>query len=186
MAESSDEKEKRMLRELEGKNIAHYSTLLSAWIQTKMERDKTLVTLSSAAIALLVTILTTVGTSNFYLFTLYIIAFLGFGTCIGTSLKIYQLNSKHLENEIRNKNTNLKLEKYDKLSFFSFLLGVLLLCSIGLYSAYLTSITERVIMSNENKQLDTSDLEKRSLDGISDLRPQEQEPAKQDSDEEQG
>ena len=68
MAESSDEKEKRMLRELEGKNIAHYSTLLAAWIQTKMEIDKTLVTLSTAAIALLVTILTAVGTSNFYLF----------------------------------------------------------------------------------------------------------------------
>jgi len=42
MPESKEEAEKRVLRELEGKNIAHYSVLLSSWIQTKMERDKTL------------------------------------------------------------------------------------------------------------------------------------------------
>ena len=59
MAESDEDMKARKLRELEGKNIAFYSTLLSAWIQTKMERDKTLVTLSAAAIGLLVTILTT-------------------------------------------------------------------------------------------------------------------------------
>jgi hypothetical protein len=59
--ETEEERTQRELRELEGKNIAHYSTLLSAWIQTKMERDKTLVTLSSAAIGFLVAILTAAG-----------------------------------------------------------------------------------------------------------------------------
>jgi hypothetical protein len=39
-------------------------------------------------------------------------------------------------------------------------------------------------MSNENKQLDTSELEKRSLDGISNLKPREEESKKPESDDE--
>ncbi|MGY0582644.1 MAG: hypothetical protein ACW7DV_11235, partial [Paraglaciecola chathamensis] len=73
MAESEDDK--RNLREFEGKNVAFYSTLLSAWIQTKMERDKTLITLSSAAIALLVTMLTTVGINQIYTLFFCVVAF---------------------------------------------------------------------------------------------------------------
>ncbi|MDA8663964.1 hypothetical protein N9L66_03280 [Porticoccaceae bacterium] len=61
MPETDEEREARVLRELEGKNVAYYSTMLSAWIETKMERDKTLVTLSAAGIGLLVTILTVIG-----------------------------------------------------------------------------------------------------------------------------
>lgn len=59
--ESEDENRNRILKEPEGKNIAHYSVLLDAWIQTRTERDKTLVTLSAAGVGLLVTILTTAG-----------------------------------------------------------------------------------------------------------------------------
>ncbi len=66
MPELKDDREKRKLRELEGKNIAHFSVMLSAWVQTKMERDKTLVTLSSAAIGLLITLITTVGVNDWY------------------------------------------------------------------------------------------------------------------------
>lgn len=43
------------------KDVAYYSALVSAWIQTKMERDKTLASLSAGGIGLLVTILSTVG-----------------------------------------------------------------------------------------------------------------------------
>lgn len=51
---------KRKLRELGGRNIAHYSVLLIAFIKTKMDRDKMLVTLSSAGIGLLIAVLTAV------------------------------------------------------------------------------------------------------------------------------
>lgn len=61
-----------MQRELEGKNIAYYSVLVNAWIQTRMERDKTLVTLSAAAVGLLVTLLTTVGINKEWIILLYL------------------------------------------------------------------------------------------------------------------
>jgi hypothetical protein len=36
VSETQDEGSKRALRELEGKNVAHYSVLLQAWINTRM------------------------------------------------------------------------------------------------------------------------------------------------------
>ena len=78
MVESNEEREKRCLRELEGKNIAHYSAILSAWIRTKMERDKVLITLSAGGIGLLVTIFSTVGVKHWWEILPYMIAVIFF------------------------------------------------------------------------------------------------------------
>ena len=78
MPESDEQREKRLLKELEGKNIAYYQTLLSSWIHTRMERDKAVITLSAAAIGLLVTILTAFGLSGIWQRILVILAFVGF------------------------------------------------------------------------------------------------------------
>jgi len=59
--ENKDEERTRKLEELKGKNVAHYSVLLSAWIHTKMEHDKTLVTVSIGGIGYLISVLTLVG-----------------------------------------------------------------------------------------------------------------------------
>ncbi|MCK5160085.1 MAG: hypothetical protein KAQ99_00775, partial [Candidatus Aureabacteria bacterium] len=78
MPETDDQREKRLLKELEGKNIAYYQTLLSSWIHTRMERDKAVITLSAAAIGLLVTILTAFGINGIWPRLLVIFAFIGF------------------------------------------------------------------------------------------------------------
>lgn len=136
MDETKEEQEKRLQRELEGKNIAYYSVLLNAWIQTRMERDKTLVTLSAAAVGLLVTLLTTVGINKQWVIFLYLGAFIGFSLTIFTSLKIYQKNSEHIEEQIKEPSGNdPQLEKYDKLSRFSFYGGVIFSASIGIVTA---------------------------------------------------
>ena len=175
MAESEEEREKRNLRELEGKNVAFYSTLLSAWIQTRMERDKTLITLSSAAIALLVTILTAIGINQIYTLFFCVVAFLCFGLCVGTSLHIYQLNSIHLENELGSENKDIKLEKYDKVPSIFFLFGVFFLCSFGVSSANLSFLkTENLKVNNQNNiQINTVEKEDKSLGGIGRLKPKE-------------
>ena len=41
MPENKEQAEERRLHELEGKNIAHYSTMLGAYLQSKLELDKT-------------------------------------------------------------------------------------------------------------------------------------------------
>jgi hypothetical protein len=136
MPETKDEEKKRGLRELEGKNIAHYSVLLGAWIQTRMERDKTLVALSAAAIGLLVTILTTVGVRSIWEIFLFAISMISFIITIWSSIKIYQLNSQHIESAIRGSSTkDPRLEKYDKCSIMAFIIGSVAAGLIGIMSA---------------------------------------------------
>ena len=174
MTESKEDQEKRHLRELEGKNIEHYSVLLQAWIQTKMERDKTLVTLSAAGTGLLVTILTTAGVRRIWEVLLYLGSFAGFLTTIWTSLTIYQLNSKHVETELKqSKWPDLKLEKYDKRSTRAFILGAICACLIGVVAA--TNQVSSKMGVNMTKKKETASQvirDKKSLDGLSGLRPE--------------
>ena len=174
MPETDEEREARVLRELEGKNVAYYSTMLSAWIETKMERDKTLVTLSAAGIGLLVTILTALDVESKWMLLLFFISFIGFGFCIWMALQIYQLNSIRIENELNEQHADLKLKKYDKKTIWSFLLGVVAMCLIGLLSAYVK--LEEKAMTEKNKTTSNTQTEKRSLDGISNLKPTRPKP----------
>lgn len=177
MPESTEDAEKRALRELEGKNIAFYSVLLSAWIETRMERDKTLVTLSAAAIGLLVTILTTAGAKHFCEILLFAVAVVSFLVTIRSSLVIYQLNCQHLEDAIRGSSErDPKLEKYDKRSLRAFIIGAIAALSIGISSAsYQLTNTEASQMADKEKSSGSSGKPttlKRSLDGITKLNPQ--------------
>lgn len=190
MAETEEQRQERASRELEGKNIAHYSVLLSAWIQTKMERDKTLVTLSSGAIGLLITILTTVGAENYWMIFLFIISICAFITTIWSSLVIYQLNSKHLEDALRGSSeTSTELEKYDKRSIRAFVVGAIAAMLIGAFSAYINLIkkenknmanqdknTSKVVAVNDSfngvSQLNPEAISQRSVNGVTSLSPQ--------------
>lgn len=177
MPESIKDAEKRALRELEGKNIAHYSVLLCAWIETRMERDKTLVTLSAAAIGLLVTILTTVGAKHFWEIPLFAVAVAAFLVTIWSTLIIYQLNSQHLEGAIRGSSErDPRFEKYDKRSILAFIIGAIAALLIGISSAsYQFTNTEASKMADKEKSSGHSGKPttlKRSLDGITKLNPQ--------------
>lgn len=176
MPESQEEQEKRRLRELEGKNVAYYSILLSSWIQTKMELDKTLLTLASGGIAFLVTILTTVGAKTWWEVLLFIGAFLGFGICIWSSLIIYQRNSRLIEHELNIEDScELKLKKYDKLSLWSFILGVIFLCLIGVVAAggkIISTEVSDMAEGKERKLLPKEETVEKSLDGLPKLRPE--------------
>src|SRR5688572_21338974 len=95
-----DQKSEREQREFEGKNIAHYSVLLQAWVDTRMERDKTIVTLAAAGVGLLVTILAATGVKYRWEIFLYGRAFVGLGLSIYISLEIFRRNSKHIAEAI--------------------------------------------------------------------------------------
>lgn len=185
MPESDEGREKRLLRELEGKNVAHFSILLGWWIQSRMEFDKTLLTLSSVGIGLLITILITLGAQSSIdslLLILFIGAFLGFVTCIGSTLTTYRLNSQYIEGELKTKDSaevTLKLKNFDKLNLGSFILGIVFFFAIGVVATLETFEKKGdTNMANEKEttQLPTGDTFKKSLEGLSNLRP-EQPPA---------
>ena len=53
------------------KDVAFYSTVAQAWVATRMEKDKTLLSLATAGIGLLATLLTTAGASSLRQLFLY-------------------------------------------------------------------------------------------------------------------
>lgn len=197
MDETPAETKQREIREFEGKNVAHYSVLLQAWVETRMERDRTLVTLSGVGIGLLVTILTAVGVDHWWELLLYAGAVAGFLITIWSSLIIYQLNSQHIEQAIHGSSQrDPRLEKFDKTSLRAFVIGAAFSVTVGLASAINHLITDggtEMAKDQEPQSGQTQNVkvqesvngvgdmapqktERRSLDGITDLKPQAPQP----------
>jgi len=183
--ETPEENRDRILRELEGKNIQHYSVLLAAWIQTRMERDRALVALSAAAIGLLVTILTTTGVIRWWQLVLYGLAFFGFAVTIWSALSIYQRNSKKIENDIKGSSApdyqKIDLAPYDRAALYGFTLGAIATISVALSSATLAFLANGDLMSPKSQEPETKPApppkEIRSLQGLENLAPKAPEPA---------
>lgn len=125
----------------DAKSVAHYQTLLSAWISTNLERDRTLMTLATAGIGLLVTILTTVGIQSLWVILLYSGAFIGFLATIIFSFQLYRANAETLSSEITNSDPERPdLRSLDRKAIWSFILGVALSILIGVASIFSPTI----------------------------------------------
>lgn len=134
--ESEDQKKERLRKELEGKNIQHYTVLATAWIGTKMEHDKTIITISAGAIGLLVTILTAKGIEAIWHIWLFLLAFIGYTIAIFVSIIIFQKNSVRIEEELRQEDGHeYKLKRLDKVARWSFILATVAFIAIGICSA---------------------------------------------------
>lgn len=150
--ESNDQKQERLRKELEGKNVQHYMALATAWINTKTELDKTIITLSAGAIGLLITVLTAKGIVEYWHIVLYLIAFIGYLTAVFTSLLIYQKNSKLIEAELRNEEHNIRLERFDKVALWSFIIGTVAFVLIGLFSAWKEAVIRKSAAAQEKQE----------------------------------
>jgi hypothetical protein len=120
---------------------AYYQALVNAWFTTRMEKDKQLLTLSSAGVGLIITFQSKLNT---YLeFFLWLLTGFCFLTSIFLLLWILRKNSDLIEHTINN-NDSIKLEKrvslMDTLVSVSFYLGVVL--AFILYSIFLYKSTE--------------------------------------------
>lgn len=178
MTEQENDKAKQQ------KNIAYYTALVNAWIQTKMEHDKTLISLSAGGIALLITILSTVGVKHRWEFLLYGVALLSFIVTAAISMFIFDRNSKYIETILIKKKESRDnvLRIYDKLSRCFFILAVLVSVTIGIVTAYnkLNESNEKgdLQMCDEKKTEDTKQekiLTEKSLNGLGELNPTEPE-----------
>lgn len=115
------------------KEVAYYSALVTAWIETRMELDKSLIMLSAGGIGLLVTILSTVGARNLWELVLYAGAFFSFLISIVTCIAIFKRNPQLIKSSIRNTNSQKSnLKKLDAITLSSFLFGILFSISIGI------------------------------------------------------
>jgi hypothetical protein len=192
----SHEPQEAVAKTQRDKEVAFYSALVQAWIGTKMERDKTLVTLSAGGIGLLVTLLTTVGVTFSWGIWLYAGALLSFLTTIATSVVVFDRNSKHIEDLIHQPGSrDSVLKRLDKVSLWSFVIAALFAIAIGISSAVIKNSTEKEErkMAKEPTvsqaqgplkksleglgRLNPGDSTQRSLEGSDALRPQAPQPA---------
>ena len=152
----------------DAKSVAHYQTLLAAWINVNLERDRTLMTLATAGIGLLVTILTAVGIRSLWVIALYAGAFIAFLGTIGFSFQLYRANAKTLSNEItQTESERPNLRGLDQKAMWSFVIGVALSISIGVASA----IHSLTLEGDMGEKSTNGEKFEKSLDGIENLRP---------------
>ncbi len=142
------------------KDVAYFSALVNAWITSKLERDKLILTLSSGGIALLVTLLSTIGIRNCFETILYILAFISFIITIIVIIVILDENSRYIEEIISSgKKSDSKLSRLDKFTMISFICGILFAILIGGISANnkLNDYIKGEKMAEEQKTNNTSE-----------------------------
>lgn len=162
---SEETKEERELREK--KDVAYYQVGLTAWYNTALERDKSLLTLSTAGIGLLITLAKTQGISSAEALILHIIAMLSFLICLTCVLVIFKENKKHIEKVINGINTDNTLGILDNTAIITFSIGVLFSVIISISSAIHSYSEKEKTMANEEKIISLRE----SVNGIQNLAP---------------
>lgn len=159
-----------------GKKISYYSALIGGWINTRMEADKSILTLSVSAMGLLFTVLTTSAVKGTIVYGLFLLAILCFLFCAVITIKVFDKNADFLKSIAKNVDVSKdvrvlkKLDLFKSISFF-----------IGLGITFLLSIILVIHKTNEDEMakkgfskvvtktvIVTS---KKSLQGFQDLKP---------------
>ncbi|KGJ89514.1 hypothetical protein [Colwellia psychrerythraea] len=135
--ESDIEKRIRELKELEGKNIAHYSVMMSTFISSRIDANKAIFTFSSAGIGLLVTLISEPNsTISVVLFSSAILAFV---IAVISTLFIYIAHTNAIESYIRNEGSHkrdLNLKEWVYVNYIAFSFGVVFVALFAFLKLY--------------------------------------------------
>jgi hypothetical protein len=156
------------------RDLAWYSAAVAGWIESRMERDRSLISLSAGGLGLLITILATVGPAKRWLLWLYLVAALAFLVTCLTCLSVFSANARHLEDLAAGKTgISAKLQRHDALSTWSFGFAITTSLAIALITALFISTHEPTPMADryEDKGTPPSKHGDKSLSGIENLRP---------------
>ncbi len=167
------------------KDVAFYSATANAWYTTRFEKDKHLLSLSSAGIGLLVTLATAKGVTSICIAAMYIAAVTSFLICVLVVLAIFGRNADHLKNLIQGNNDNDPLlGVFDKTASSSFIFGVVFTLLVGFLSGIETFNQREVVMTDDLDKKTSNEVVKKSVDGAAGIRPSK--PTDQPSEEDQG
>lgn len=157
-----------------GKMISYYSSIYNGWLTTRLEHDKSILTLATSAIGLLITLLITKTSVAIFELILFLTALIAFSISALIALHIFEKNSDLLEaiaNDKSYKRDDKALKIFDAIKKYCFYIGIIITFIIGLNFG-LTKMNE-VDMAKENAPLNKvikTDL-KRSFQGVQNLKP---------------
>ncbi len=139
--ETEDERRSRQLKELEGKNISHYSILLQTVIQSELDSIKTIITLSSVAIGVLITVGRFDGSYEIIRGLVIVVSLASFIVTIILGLCFLNQASTRYEEELMGARDNKelhglikarrKLTICRKIAFITFGFGIFVGCFLG-------------------------------------------------------
>ncbi len=130
MAETEEQRQQRVLDELKGKNVAHYSVMLAAYINAGVDANKAIFVFSSTGFGLLIVIVDKLQQLSICVKIGYIGALVAFFVAACSTLLVYILNVKLIESHIRSKgeeSMEFKLKTWKYINYFSFVIGLVLL-----------------------------------------------------------
>lgn len=152
------------------KEVAYYTACVTAWIESRMEYDKTIITLSATGIGLLVTLLSTVGIfGTLHLITISIALF-GFLSAILITLYVFIKNSDYLEKLVKDQKKNISLKKLDLWKNISFYVAVISIVISGVIFGINNQLKGNN-MSEQKKKIVNDHTKQRSLEGLEKLKP---------------
>jgi hypothetical protein len=159
----------------EAKEKAFYGAMITAWLNTKLERDKQLLGLSVTAVGLLVTLLRTVGVSDIEELVLFSLAMIAFLVTIISVIYILGENAEHIEKMLdSSESENRKLMCLDKIAGISFVTGMVIIVIIGMETSY-ANLSKKGMSMTQEKPSDKNHQSGKvqdSWNGIAKLRPQ--------------
>ena len=126
----------------EQKAIEFYAASVNAWYASALEHDKSIFTIANGAIALLITLLTTVGFEGLFSLILFVTAIISFLITIALLLLVFRKNQVYIQQVLTNGEVE-NLGILDRAAQIVFGLGVLFACALGVNVA---------IISVHNKQ----------------------------------
>jgi len=159
------------------KEVAYYSAIVNGWLTTRLEHDKSILTLSSGGIGLLVTLLMALGAATSTIFILFVFAAVSFLVAIISVVTIFKRNATHLEKVAKKEeSTDPILRLLDNLVSYSFLVGVLFTLAIGLSVGVKSLQSSKEYEMSKDKSIEkmvdsSAKVEKKSFDGIANLEP---------------
>ena len=159
------------------KEVAYYSALVQGWLNTRLEKDRSLLTLSAGGIGLLVAIFTTVGIKDGTLFVLFIFAVSSFIVALFSLINIFDRNAHYLENVKDGKAVeDVFLKSLDRVAEGAFFVGVILTFIIGISVVFNNMVIREKgdMMCNADKQVNVKSQEGKiteSFSGVAAMKP---------------
>jgi hypothetical protein len=157
------------------KEIEYYSASVNAWFNTRLEHDKSLLTLSAGGVGLLVSLLTSAGVASAEALVLYVAAIVAFLTSMGCVLFILKKNSVYIEESLQDRSpqSSTVLERLDGVAIYSFAAGVTFTGLIGISAAIASYNTGGSEVTKENGTPQQGRTLDESFQGSAKLRPDE-------------
>jgi len=165
------------VNKLEQKEVEYYTNTVQAWYTTKLEKDKSILTLSSAGLGLISTYLINNNFNTVCELIVIILALISFLVAIISAILIFDANAKYVEFTINdNIDSNAKYLRFlDDLLLGSFILAVVLTTSsVVKYSLDKNNINKKEVISMKKNETAPLSIGIESYDGAFNLKPVEQ------------